>query len=84
MILMKSYNWKYHIIGGSSVETKGRVIEEVNQYIENLPENIKLITENLRQIILDSSPKLVEEYKWSMPNYSYKGLVCYLQSSKNM
>ncbi|SOC40671.1 DUF1801 domain-containing protein [Ureibacillus acetophenoni] len=59
-----------------------RTVQEVDQYMEKLPEEIKIITENLREIILDSSPALIEEYKWSMPNYSYKGLVCYLQSSK--
>jgi hypothetical protein len=59
-----------------------RSIKEVDQYIVDLPENIQKITDALRKIILDSSPKLIEEYKWSMPNYSYNGLVCYLQASK--
>lgn len=54
----------------------------MNQYIERLPENIQSITNSLREIILSNFPKLKEEYKWSMPNYSYKGLVCYLQASK--
>lgn len=64
------------------MELEGRTIEEVDQYIVKLPENIQMITESLREIILDSSHDLIEEFKWSMPNYSYKGLVCYLQSSK--
>jgi hypothetical protein len=59
-----------------------RAIKEVDHYIEDLPENIQKITDALRKIILDSSPNLLEEYKWSMPNYSYNGLVCYLQASK--
>lgn len=62
--------------------TTSRTIIEVDQYIANLQEDIQLITETLRKLILDSSPELVEEYKWSMPNYSKNGLVCYLQSSK--
>ncbi|WP_449536601.1 DUF1801 domain-containing protein [Ferdinandcohnia sp. Marseille-Q9671] len=61
---------------------KGRRIEAVDQYILALPEDIKDITRELRQIILTSSPNLVEEFKWSMPNYSFNGLVCYLQASK--
>nr|WP_304219804.1 DUF1801 domain-containing protein [Fredinandcohnia onubensis] len=61
---------------------KVRTIEEVDQYISELPENIQNITTALRKIILDASPTLVEEYKWSMPNYTYYGLVCYLQASK--
>lgn len=59
-----------------------RTIEEVDQYISELPEDIQNITTALRKIILDASQNLVEEYKWSMPNYSYNGLVCYLQASK--
>jgi hypothetical protein len=61
---------------------KVRTIEEVDQYIENLPDDIRKITAALRKTILDSSPELIEEYKWSMPNYSYNGLVCYLQTAK--
>ena len=59
-----------------------RTIEEVDRYIEELPEDIQNMTIALRKIILDASPKLIEEYKWSMPNYSYKGFVCYLQTAK--
>lgn len=57
--------------------------EKVDQYINEFPENIQAITRTLRKLILNTSLNLVEEYKWSMPNYSYKGLVCYLQASKN-
>lgn len=61
---------------------KKRTIEEVDQFILDLPNNIQNITVALRKIILDSFPELMEEFKWSMPNYSYNGLVCYLQPSK--
>jgi hypothetical protein len=59
-----------------------RTIDQVDQYILNLPDDVKKMTVALRKIIFNSSPKLIEEYKWSMPNYSYHGLVCYLQASK--
>ncbi|MFC4023011.1 DUF1801 domain-containing protein [Oceanobacillus longus] len=59
-----------------------RRTEAVDQFIEDLPEEIQIITADLRKLILNSSPKLVEELKWSMPNYSYNGLVCYLQTAK--
>lgn len=59
-----------------------RTIDAVDQFILDLPEEIQSITNALRDIILNTSQNLVEEYKWSMPNYSYNGLVCYLQSSK--
>lgn len=64
------------------MDLKTRKLKEVDQYIESLPENTKEITETLRNIILDTSLELQEEYKWSMPNYSYHGLACYLQASK--
>lgn len=59
-----------------------RTIEEVDAFISELPDDIKEITTTLRKLILDASPKLVDAYKWSMPNYSYNGLVCYLQPAK--
>ena len=59
-----------------------RTIIDVDTFILNLPDDIQSITKVLRETILTASPALVEEYKWSMPNYSYKGLVCYLQTAK--
>ncbi|THE09259.1 DUF1801 domain-containing protein [Bacillus timonensis] len=59
-----------------------RTTDSVDQYILKLTADIQHIAAALRKIILSSSPNLVEEYKWSMPNYTYKGLVCYLQASK--
>jgi hypothetical protein len=70
------------IEGEKLMSDKIRTIEEVDQYIENLPDDIQKITEALRKIILDASQEIIEEYKWSMPNYSYNGLVCYLQTAK--
>lgn len=64
------------------MNSEKRTVVEVDHFIGNLPEEIQEITEALRNIILDASPLLLEEYKWSMPNYSYKGLVCYLQTAK--
>lgn len=64
------------------MDFKKRTIKEVDQFILDLPEDIQNITSALRELILNSSTDLVEEFKWSMPNYSYKGLVCYLQTAK--
>lgn len=61
------------------MDDQTRTSEEVDQFIEGLPTDIQDITIALRKIILESSPKLIEEYKWSMPNYFHHGLVCYLQ-----
>lgn len=64
------------------MSNEDRTVVEVDQFIDNLPEEIQELTLELRKIILDASQEIVEEYKWSMPNYSYKGLVCYLQTAK--
>ncbi|MFC2949854.1 DUF1801 domain-containing protein [Virgibacillus sediminis] len=59
-----------------------RMSKDVELFINDLPEDIQQMTAALRKIILSSSPKLKEEFKWSMPNYSFNGLVCYLQTAK--
>jgi len=64
------------------MDNKERTIKEVDLFILDLPEDIQNIAKALRKIILATSLELVEEYKWSMPNYSYRGLVCYLQTAK--
>ncbi|WP_078382219.1 DUF1801 domain-containing protein [Sutcliffiella halmapala] len=56
---------------------------EVTDLIEKLPEHIQEITLNLRNIIFEASPELVEEIKWSKPSYAQSGLVCYLAPAKN-
>ncbi|HEU5139689.1 MAG TPA: DUF1801 domain-containing protein [Bacillales bacterium] len=62
---------------------KARTNQKVDQLIENMPnDEIQNIVAALRNIILESSQELIEEFKWSMPNYSYNGLVCYLQAAK--
>lgn len=68
--------------GDNFVAHRKRTTEIVDEFILGLPNDIQEITVALRKIILNSSPELIEEFKWSMPNYSYNGLVCYLQTSK--
>jgi hypothetical protein len=64
------------------VDKPNRTIIDVDTFILNLPDDIQSITKVLREIIFAALSALVEEYKWSMPNYSYNGLVCYLQTAK--
>jgi len=51
-------------------------------YIQNLPENQRFMTEFLRQIILDTSPKIREDFKYGLPFYYSKGPFCYLNKQK--
>ena len=68
--------------GDNFVAHRKRTTEIVDAFIIGLPNDIQEITIALMQIILNFSLELIEEFKWSMPNYSYNGLVCYLQTSK--
>ena len=49
--------------------------ERVNEYIDSLPDFSKKICKRLREIILKSDPKMIEDWKWG-PNYYLYGMVC--------
>ncbi len=58
--------------------------EKLTHIIAKYLPDIQVVLLSLRDIILNVSPELNEEFKWSMPNYSYKGkLICYLQAGQN-
>lgn len=59
-----------------------KTTDVVDNFIKELPKEIQAIVYKLRELILDASLELVEEFKWSMPNYYYKGMVCYIQAYK--
>jgi uncharacterized protein YdeI (YjbR/CyaY-like superfamily) len=56
-------------------------LEKVDVYISKAAPEFKPICELLRKIYLEEG--LTEEFKWSAPCYSYKGLVCSLAAFKN-
>ena len=62
---------------------ENRTIKEVDDYMGKTSAEFQEILATLRRIVLESHPDLIEEYKWSMPNYSAGGLVIYLQATKN-
>jgi len=51
-------------------------------YIHGLPENQKLMMEFLREIILDTSSKIREDFKYGLPFYYANGPFCYLNKQK--
>lgn len=59
-----------------------RKVSAVDHFIAELPAATKEIAVSLRELIFESSPELIEEFKWSMPNYSSNGLVCFIQVAK--
>lgn len=54
----------------------------VDGYIQELPTWSKEICNKLRKIILSSSTKIVEDWKWG-PNYYYQGMICGYGAFKN-
>ncbi|MBL4715524.1 MAG: hypothetical protein COC01_03500 [Bacteroidetes bacterium] len=54
----------------------------VTDFIKAQPEELKPIFEALRKLILNASPDIMEEIKWYVPVFSYKGLLCYLNGKK--
>ena|SRR5688500_3782273 len=52
-----------------------KAAEEIDRYIEELPDFSKAICKKLRQIILKADPEIREDWKWG-PHYSCQGMVC--------
>lgn len=48
---------------------------KIDDYIASLPEWSRKICKRLREIVLKSDPKLIEDWKWG-PNYYLYGMVC--------
>lgn len=48
---------------------------KIDDYIASLPEWSQKICKRLREIVLKSDPKLIEDWKWG-PNYYLDGMVC--------
>jgi hypothetical protein len=46
---------------------------QVSQFIEKLDNPLKKEMNAVREIILNVSPKISEDIKWSAPNFVYKG-----------
>lgn len=48
----------------------------VDAYIKKAKPFAQPILKHLREVILSTSPDIVETTKWSSPSYEYKGLLC--------
>lgn len=56
--------------------------QEVNNFIENSPENFNELLVELRKLILSVASNVEEQYKWSRPVYAVEKDFCYLKTSK--
>ncbi len=54
----------------------------VEDFIEQYPSDTQAIMFFLRKIILESSPKIVENIKFKIPFYTYYGMIFYINPTK--
>lgn len=52
--------------------------KDVDIYIENLPEEMGVIAEEIRALIFNIVPEVQETFSFKIPFYKYFGMFCYL------
>ncbi len=56
--------------------------DQINEYINNAPEDHQEVLKTLRNIILETIPNANEQYKWNRPVYCLDGDFAYLKSTE--
>jgi hypothetical protein len=54
----------------------------VDQYIDGLPEEERLVAEKLRELIFELVPNVEERFSFRIPFYHYYGMFCYINRLK--
>ncbi|PWK27284.1 uncharacterized protein YdhG (YjbR/CyaY superfamily) [Arcicella aurantiaca] len=57
-------------------------IKNIDDYLSNFPENIRLVLEELRQTIRDTAPEAEEVISYGIPAFKYKGMLVYFAAYK--
>lgn len=57
--------------------------KDVDGYIKEFPNEVKIMLKQLRSIIKKSAPKAEEVISYSMPAYKYHGMLVYFAANKN-
>lgn len=52
--------------------------KDVDKYIENLPEEVQEIANEIREMIFKILPDVQETFSFKIPFYKYFGMFCYL------
>lgn len=60
----------------------GTKIEKIDGYIENSADFAKPILNHLRELVHQACPDVEEKWKWSFPNFDYKGPFCSMAGFK--
>ncbi len=58
-------------------------IKSVDDYLKDLPQNVRLVLEKLRSTIKSVAPKAEEAISYGMPGYKYYGALVYFAAFKN-
>lgn len=56
--------------------------ERIDAYIEKSADFAKPILRHLRALVHEACPEIAEAWKWSFPNFEYKGIVCNMAAFK--
>jgi len=56
--------------------------ERIDAYIEKSADFARPILTHLRALIHEACPEIEETWKWSFPNFAYKGIVCNMAGFK--
>jgi hypothetical protein len=54
----------------------------VKAYLAKLKPAARMVSQTLRQLVLEAVPGIQESLKWGMPCYSHNGMVCYISPAK--
>lgn len=57
-------------------------VQTIDEYILTCSESVQPKLRELRKIIIDASPDLVEKISWNMPTFYYKGNVIHFAANK--
>jgi uncharacterized protein YdhG (YjbR/CyaY superfamily) len=58
-------------------------IKDIDTYLIDLPENVRLVLEELRQTIRETAPNVEEVISYGMPAFKYHGMLVYFAAFKN-
>ncbi len=60
-----------------------KTFEDINEYISEFPEEIKVILKQIRQIIREAAPEAKEAIKYGMPTFVLNGNLVHFAAFKN-
>ncbi len=63
--------------------SRSKTAQNVNEYLQNFPEEVRIVLEQVRQTIKATAPQAKEAISYQIPGYTYFGPLVYFASFKN-